>query len=616
MKRMSSTSLPGSLETTVPSTTIDSAMTHSMRTLASDNELARSSVKPVVDINMPTSPPTSSYFSTFHSSGEPLNSTVYSTNLTQPSVWDQPTMIGLSVTLCLLIFISLIGNSLILLTMVIFKHMRTKTNIFIANLAFADLAVTLLCMPFTLTTIITGKWVFGMVMCNTNAFFDALCLVGSIHSLMYISIHKFFSLVKPLSRIITHRRMWMMISVAWLSAFSCAIGPLVGWSSNEFKVGTTQCGPKYPETPLERSHAYYVLTVGYFIPILVIIVLYTFIFRTISQYTERLRLHSSMDIQQIFRQQKRIISTLFLLILSFVLLWTPYFVYASLGMFLGFDKLPVWLNLFGYWCGYANSAVNPIIYAWRAKSFRDAIKDLCCCRKRSPFSLGGSSGRVAKDAWNTRRDPYTQSPKRSARAKPVSNLTKKKSISLQSLSNVNNLIFPYVTSSRPVAAEDNTNSSRDTLYSEHPFREPTGSLWSIDGGSYTSDVAYRGAGEGEGISGVKKGNNNMTTLERGQNLFEMAVMAAEQDRMVNSQSSLDSVTSRGARCLSDGAKDNLEMDFYEVRPRPMQTVSSFRSFQGSALKSHLSPENEDGPRVPSFADPVPLQVYGTFALEF
>ena len=386
---MSSTPSPGS-EGSFPSLNMDAAMGNSMRTLASDNELARSSSKPVVDINMPMTSPTSSSLSTLYPTIGPNGSTVYSTNITQ-AAWDRPTMIGLSVTLCLLIVVSLIGNSLILLTMITFKHMRTKTNIFIANLAFADLAVTLLCMPFTLTTIITGEWVFGMAMCNTNAFFDALCLVGSIHSLMYISIHKFFSLVKPLSRIITHRRMWMMISLAWLSAFSCAIGPLVGWSSNEFKNGTTQCGPKYPETPLERSHAYYVLIIGYFIPILVIIVLYTCIFQTIRQYTERLRLHSSMDIQQIFRQQKRIIGTLFILVLSFVLLWTPYFVYASLGMFVGFHKLPVWLNLFGYWCGYANSAVNPVIYAWRAKSFRDAIKDLCCCacagRKR-PFRLG------------------------------------------------------------------------------------------------------------------------------------------------------------------------------------------------------------------------------------
>ena len=346
-------------------------------------------LKPVVDINMPTTHPMSSSLSM---STRDMIRAVNSSNVTGDSHFlDDPAMIGLSASLVFITLLSLIGNSLILMTMILFKHMRTKTNIFIANLAFADLCVTVLCMPFTLTTVVTGDWVFSPEMCNVNAFFDSLCLVASIHSLMYIGIHKFFSLVKPLSRIVTHRRMWLMIAVAWLSALSCAIGPMVGWSENDYKNGTTQCGPKYPETFVERSHAYYVIVVGYLIPIVVLIVLYSCIFRTVRQYSHRLRMNSSMDIQDIFRQQIRIIGTLFLLVLSFLLLWTPYFVYIVMGMSMGFENVPLWLHLAGYWCGYTNSAVNPIIYAGRSKSFRNAIKDLFCCRTNNNNYTFGKS---------------------------------------------------------------------------------------------------------------------------------------------------------------------------------------------------------------------------------
>ncbi|XP_038059201.1 histamine H2 receptor-like isoform X1 [Patiria miniata] len=297
----------------------------------------------------------------------------------QPPYWDLPIVIVLAVILSVIMVISIIGNSLIILTIVFFKGMRSKTNLFITNLACADLGVSVLCMPFSLLTVIQGDWTFGPALCNANAFFEALFLVASTHGLMAIALHKFSSLVLPLRRLVNLRRAICMVAFAWFIGLTCAIGPLIGLTENVYKPGTSQCGPKYPEKISEKLIGFYVPLVGIVIPLTCLIIAYSVIFNTIRKYSRRLRSHTNMTEDKIFHQQKRITITLFIVFVAFFICWTPYFVYSCLGFSLGFHRIPTILNVVAYWSGYTNSALNPIIYAWRAKSYRKAFKKIFCC---------------------------------------------------------------------------------------------------------------------------------------------------------------------------------------------------------------------------------------------
>lgn len=59
------------------------------------------------------------------------------------------TQISLYMIFYTLKFVGIIGNSLVLLTILLQKQMRSTTNILILNLAFAELLFILLCVPFT-----------------------------------------------------------------------------------------------------------------------------------------------------------------------------------------------------------------------------------------------------------------------------------------------------------------------------------------------------------------------------------------------------------------------------------------------------------------------------------
>lgn len=69
--------------------------------------------------------------------------------------------------LYLIIFLlAVVGNVLVILTLVQNKRMRTVTNLFLLNLAFSDLLLGIFCMPFTLVGMLLRDFIFGELMCR------------------------------------------------------------------------------------------------------------------------------------------------------------------------------------------------------------------------------------------------------------------------------------------------------------------------------------------------------------------------------------------------------------------------------------------------------------------
>lgn len=104
-----------------------------------------------------------------------------------------------------LIIFSVAGNLLVLLILVRFRRMRTRTNLLLANMSGIDLLTGLLSMPFSMITAVKGTWVLGDTACQINGFFNAMFIAASIHTLMYISIHKYFSIRNVFKTTITKK---------------------------------------------------------------------------------------------------------------------------------------------------------------------------------------------------------------------------------------------------------------------------------------------------------------------------------------------------------------------------------------------------------------------------
>lgn len=71
----------------------------------------------------------------------------------------------------LIFLLSVFGNLLIIIVLVMNKRMRTVTNSFLLSLAFSDLMMAIFCMPFTLIPNILEDFIFGGAMCKIISYF-------------------------------------------------------------------------------------------------------------------------------------------------------------------------------------------------------------------------------------------------------------------------------------------------------------------------------------------------------------------------------------------------------------------------------------------------------------
>lgn len=68
-------------------------------------------------------------------------------------------------------FVAVLGNFLVITTLLANKRMRTVTSCFLLSLSLSDLLLALICMPVSLTGRLLKRFVFGTVMCKVMPYF-------------------------------------------------------------------------------------------------------------------------------------------------------------------------------------------------------------------------------------------------------------------------------------------------------------------------------------------------------------------------------------------------------------------------------------------------------------
>ncbi|KAI1733012.1 7 transmembrane receptor (rhodopsin family) domain-containing protein [Ditylenchus destructor] len=128
--------------------------------------------------------------------------------------------------------VAFIGNSLILAVFFYFRRLRTPTNMLIANLAVADLMISVFCIPLSYWHVIIfedQRWIFGSAMCRLFNYLQATAVFLSSWTLVAISFDRFMAIMfvmSPWLRI-NKKRACCMITATWIFSLFMALPLLI-----------------------------------------------------------------------------------------------------------------------------------------------------------------------------------------------------------------------------------------------------------------------------------------------------------------------------------------------------------------------------------------------------
>ncbi|XP_027032476.1 D(1) dopamine receptor [Tachysurus fulvidraco] len=311
----------------------------------------------------------------------------------------------LGFVLFLLIVWTLLGNTLVCAAVVKFRHLRSKvTNFFVISLAVSDLFVAVLVMPWEAMSAVAGAWLFGRVFCAIWVAFDIMCSTASILNLCIISVDRYWAIASPFryERKMTQRVAFVMIGVAWtLSVLISFIPVQLNWHEadededgdilGEFNfngsVSNDNC-----KANLNRTYAISSSLISFYIPVVIMIATYTRIFRIAQKQIRRISSleraaghdcsgDNSNSLKTAFKKETKVLKTLSVIMGVFVCCWLPFFVLNCVVPFcqcVSDTTFAVFV-----WFGWANSSLNPVIYAFNA-DFRKAFSSILGCHKLFP----------------------------------------------------------------------------------------------------------------------------------------------------------------------------------------------------------------------------------------
>ncbi|XP_029155607.1 cholecystokinin receptor-like isoform X1 [Nylanderia fulva] len=176
-------------------------------------------------------------------------------------------------------FLSIVGNSLVLITLARNKRMRTVTNVYLLNLAVSDLLLGVFCMPFTLLGQILKNFVFGLTMCKLIPYFQAVSVSVGVWTLVAISLERYFAICRPLKsrRWQTQFHAYKMIAVVWTLSLTWNAPILIVSRLKDLRGGRRKCREEWPNVGTERAYNLFLDGTLLLIPLLLMSLAYSLI---------------------------------------------------------------------------------------------------------------------------------------------------------------------------------------------------------------------------------------------------------------------------------------------------------------------------------------------------
>lgn len=285
----------------------------------------------------------------------------------------------------LVLFLSLMGNSLVFWVLVKYENLESLTNIFILNLCLSDLIFSCL-LPVWISAQF-HKWLLGDFLCKLLNLIFSISLYSSIFFLTIMTIHRYLSVVSPISTLGIHslRCRVLVITSVWAVSILSSIPEAIF-----YKVTDSQCS--YSErhgllASVYQHNIFFLLSMG------IILFCYIQILRTLFRSKSR--------------QRHRTVRLIFTIVVAYFLSWAPYNLILFLEtlyttkVMLQTCKSRQQLDmayLISRNLAFSHCCFNPVLYVFVGVKFRRHLKSLlrqvrlCWQKTSSPVPPSYSPG--------------------------------------------------------------------------------------------------------------------------------------------------------------------------------------------------------------------------------
>ncbi|NXX86177.1 BKRB2 protein, partial [Urocolius indicus] len=292
-----------------------------------------------------------------------------------------------------LFLLGTIENSFVLTVLCFHKSRCTVAEIYLANMAFADLM--LVCaLPFWAINMSNGfEWPFGLLLCKAVNIMSNMNFYSSIYFLTLVSIDRYLALVKTMSL----GRMRRTVCAKWNSfvIWMCALlmcSPTLMFRNLQYykEENITACLLDYPASYWQPANNCLLNAVGFVIPLCVI----TY---CTMQIIKALR-SSELQKMKLVQTERRATTLVLAVLLLFIICWLPFQISTFIDTICYFapsfkclEEVNDILTQIATYCAFSNSCLNPILYVIVGKHFQkkaaEFYKDLFPKRCSKPCSV-------------------------------------------------------------------------------------------------------------------------------------------------------------------------------------------------------------------------------------
>ncbi|OCT69980.1 vertebrate ancient opsin [Xenopus laevis] len=266
--------------------------------------------------------------------------------------------------------LSIAENFIVILVTVKFKQLRQPLNYIIVNLSVADFLVSVIGGTISIATNSKGYFYLGSWACVLEGFAVTFFGIVALWSLSVLAFERYIVICRPLGNLrLQGKHSASAIIFVWVFSFVWTIPPTMGWSSyTTSKIGTT-CEPNWYSGET-RDHTYIItfLTTCFIFPLLVIFVSYGKLMRKLRKVSDTQgRLGSTR------KPEKEVTRMVVIMILAFLICWTPYAAFSILVTAYPTIDLDPRLAAIPAFFAKTASMYNPVIYVYMNKQFRRCL---------------------------------------------------------------------------------------------------------------------------------------------------------------------------------------------------------------------------------------------------